>query len=298
MFYEYALEPTAVTNWETARYFLDAFGPWKGRFLAEFPKHWVRLLLRGLTCKEVEKKRITARLELAKKNRVFFRRSAQYDGSRSWIDNAREEHARLAFRAIVACTAAPEDYVLDASSLDETHPRWQVDSGRLVSRDPAVFARALQVLLKASSQVVIIDPYFRADQPDKTGPITAFCTLLKGQVEEVQVHFSEEPLGYSSSMQHAERALPGCVPAGMRVSLHCWRERSGGPRRARLHNRYLLTDVGGVQFGDSIEHGERGHSDRVSILEESSRRILWEEFVGPAPAFDAGGPSRVFEGRR
>jgi hypothetical protein len=295
MFYEYALEPAAVTSWEAARYFLDAFGPWKGRFLAQYPKDWVRLLLSGLTCKEMEKKRITARLELAKKNRVFYRRlGTTYDGTQAWIDNARQEHARQAFRAIIACAASAEDYVLEASSLDESHARWQVDSGRLLSREPAVFVQALELLLTASSKVVIVDPYFRADQSDKTGPLTAFCNLIRGRINEVQVHFGPK-FGYAFCMQHAERALPSSVPAGMKVSLHCWTERAGGPR---IHNRYLLTDVGGVQFGDSIEEGDPGQHDRVSILEEVTRARLWDEFVGPTPAFDSGGAPRTFEGRR
>lgn len=295
MFYEYALEPAALSSWEATRYFLDAFGPWKGRFLAEYPKHWVRLLLSGLACKEMEKKRITARLELAKKNRVFYRRSGTaYDGTQTWIENAQQEHARQAFRAIIACAPSVADYVLEASSLDESHARWQVDSGRLLSREPAVFVQALELLLTASSQFVIIDPYFRADQPDKTRPLTAFCTLISGKINEVQVHFADA-LGYALCMQHAERALPSCVPTGMKVSLHSWKERAGGPR---LHNRYLLTDVGGVQFGDSIEHGDRGQQDRVSILEEVSRARLWDEFVGPMPAFDSGGAPRMFNGTR
>jgi hypothetical protein len=295
VFYEYALEPSAVTTWESARYFLDAFGPWKGRLLAEYPKHWVRLLLSGLACGEMEKKRITARLELAKKNRVFYRRpGTSYDGTQGWLDNARREHARHAFRAIIASSASAEDHVLDATSLDERHDRWRVDGGRLLSREPAVFAQALELLLAASSQIVIVDPFFRADQPDKTGPLTAFCNLIRGRVNEVQVHFGPK-FGYAFCMQHAERALPSCVPVGMKVSLHCWTERTGGPR---IHNRYLLTDIGGVQFGDSIEAGEPGQHDRVSILEEVTRARLWDEFVGPTPAFEPGGAPRTFSGSR
>lgn len=296
MFYEYALEPAALKSWESTRYFLDAFGPWKGRLLSQYPTDWIRLLLRGLTCGDVEKKRVMARLEQAKKDRVFFRRpGAPYNGAHPWINNARDEHARQPFHAIIAASASAEDDHLDASSLDESHPRWQVPSGKLLARNPTVFAQALQLLLLASSRIVIVDPYFRADQTDKTAPLAAFCSLINGRIGEVHVHFSDEALSYSLCMSHAQRALPSCIPVGVKVSLHCWKRRAGGPR---LHNRYLLTDVGGVQFGDSIEQGERGQHDRVSILDEASRARLWEEFVGPVPAFDSGGASRSFDGAR
>lgn len=296
MFFEYALEPTAVNDWPSARYFLDAFGPWKGRFLAAYPKHWAKLLLDGLSCGDVEKKRISARLEQAQKGRVFYRRrDAAYDDKKPWIDNALQEHARRAFRAVIARGATAESQFLDASTLDESDPSWRVDGGTLLAREPAVFAKALELLLLASSQIVIIDPYFRADQPDKTRPLTAFCRTVSGLVNEVQVHCSDEHMSYALGVKHAERALGQCVPIGMKVSLHCWKERSGGPR---LHNRYLLTDVGGVQFGDSIEQGATGHHDRVSILEEQTRARLWAEFAGSSPAFDTAGAVKRIDGKR
>lgn len=56
--------------------------------------------------------------------------------------------------------------------------------------------------------------------------------------------------------------------------------------------------IAGVQFGDSIERGEAGHQDRVSILEERSRLDLWAQYLGAPPAFDEAGPAREFTGRR
>jgi hypothetical protein len=297
MFYEYALEPSVLSTWERARYFIDALGPTKGRFLAEYPKHWVRLVLSTLSCGDYEKKRIVERLELAKKNRAFFRRQgAPFDGTRSWLDNAEVEHAsvRGAFHAVIATETRSKDFIVDAAHLDENDVRWKVDQGRLMSRDPLVFAKMLALLLRASSRVVIIDPYFRADQADKTEPLRAFCNLLRGSTATIEIHFADEPRGYQPCMADAARALPDVLPDGMKVTLHCWREKAGGPR---LHNRYVLTDVGGVQFGDSIERGESGHEDRVSILEESSRAKLWEQFIG-TPAFEEAGVPREFEGRR
>ena len=73
----------------------------------------------------------------------------------------------------------------------------------------------------------------------------------------------------------------------------CWKEWAGG---ARLHNRYLLTDIGGVQFGDEIEVGDPGHEDRVSILDEPSRVRLWDHHTGNPPAFDPAGESLEFVG--
>jgi hypothetical protein len=295
MFYEYALEPAVLSSFERARYFLDAFGPWKGRFLAEYPRRWCKLVFQNLNCEPREKLKVVERLKRLDRRVFSPRRGAPYDKAKGWLDNAEAEHARQAFHAIIATDKRGKDHILDAAHLDENDPRWRVDQGRLVFRDPAVFAQTLELLLRASSRIAMIDPYFRADQSDKTLPLTAFCNVLRGQSVDVEIHASENDLAYAATIKHAERALPDVVPDGMKVTLRCWKEKAGG---ARLHNRYLLTDIAGVQFGDSIERGEAGHQDRVSILEERSRLDLWAQYLGAPPAFDEAGPAREFTGRR
>jgi hypothetical protein len=81
--------------------------------------------------------------------------------------------------------------------------------------------------------------------------------------------------------------LPRLLPVGRTITLKCWKERDGGPR---IHNRYVLTDIAGVQFGDSLEVGKEGEEDRVSILEERSWERLLKDYVD-AP--DGCGRSRA-----
>lgn len=102
----------------------------------------------------------------------------------------------------------------------------------------------------------------------------AFCSAVVGTQATIEVHFSDEPRAYDFAMDLAERYLPRLLPDGAKVVLRCWRARDRGER---LHNRYLLTDVGGVQFGDGIEAGDAGQHDRVSILDEPSWSVLWEQ---------------------
>jgi len=295
MFYEYAVDPAALSNWERVRFFFDAFGPWKGRFLTDFPsRKWRKMIYDGLNCGDMEKKRIEERLR-SLDTRVFSRRAgSSYNDAQSWIDNALAEHGRLPFRAIIAAGDRAEDFVLDAADLDDRHALWAVPQGRLIVRQAEALTEALRVLIARSKRVVVIDPYFRADQHDKRVMLVSICALSGGEVE---VHFADgEALpGYRLCMEHAARALPGSIPEGKTVTLHCWSERAGG---ARLHNRYLLTEIGGVQFGDGIESGRPGQTDRVSILEESTRAALWADFAGEAATFERVGDKQTFVGTR
>jgi hypothetical protein len=292
MFHEYALEPSALSSWERTRFFLDAFGPWKGRFLSKFPRRWKRMVYDCLRCPDVERKRIEERLALLDR-RVFSPRvNGPYDPEKPWLENALVEHRRSRFRAIVAEGGGGPD-VLDAGAVDDRCDLWRVEPGCMVPREVAAYMEALDLLFRASSQIIYVAPFFRADQPDKTAPVVAICDALAGSAVHVEVHFRDEPRSYAICMADAARYLPRLLPPGSTVTLRCWKERAGG---ARLHNRYLLTDIGGVQFGDEIEVGEPGHEDRVSILDEPSRARLWDQHVGNPPAFDLAGESLEFVG--
>jgi hypothetical protein len=294
MFHEYAVDPSVLSNWDKTRYFLDAFGPWRGRLLAEYPRRWKRLVYQQLRCPDIERKRIEERLA-ALDPRVFSGRSnAPFDPDDLWLDNAVRENERIPFRAIIA-TESRDPNVLDASAVDDREPLWRVDSGRRLPRAAADFVAAVRVLLAASRRVILVDPYFRADQREKSEPLVAFCSAVAGTQATIEVHFSDEPRSYELAMGQAEQYLPRLLPVGARVVLRCWRARERGER---LHNRYLLTDIGGVQFGDGIEAGDVGQYDRVSILDEPSWSVLWEQYAGSTPAFDEAGEIRNVEGRR
>lgn len=293
MFYEYALEPAVLSSWDRTRFFLDAFGPWKGRFLAKYPSTWKKMVYRSLSsCPDVEKKRIIERLRGAKESIFSPRKNASYDGHKPWLENARAEHDRAPFHAIIAKAPPSAPHLLDGEAIDDQSARWRVESGRWLERDPAMIVEALGLLLRASQRVIIIDPYFRADQGDKLSSLTALWTVL-GPGVAVEIHSSSAKLSYSETMRHAERALPRNLPPGVRVTWHCWAPKE---EDQRFHNRFILTDIGGVQFGDSIEKGEPGQVDRLSILDEPSRSKLWEQYLGASPAFDRAGESREFVG--
>lgn len=96
MFREYAVEPAVISSWERARYFLDAFGPSKGRFLAEFPKGWTGEVYRRLKCPPVEKKRIEEKLSRLDK-RVFSARDYAHSNA-TWLGSTMRSQSTLARR--------------------------------------------------------------------------------------------------------------------------------------------------------------------------------------------------------
>lgn len=288
MFHEYALEPSVLSDWQRTRYFLDGFGPWKGRFLAGYPRKWKRMVYEGLKCGEVERLRIVERLRLLDPSVFSPRHPGPYETTRTWRQNVEIEDGRAAFRAVIV-GSSPNGRYLDADEVDDDQPLWRVEPGAAIVREPEAFCRALDLLLRASSHVAVIDPFFRADQADKLIPLVALCRRLAEQSVVIHVHASDAGLSYQEFERVAKRAMPRMLPLGTAVTLHYWRARQPGEFGARFHNRYILTDVGGVQFGDSIEQGDPGQHDRLSILGRGERADLWSTFYGSTPAYDPAG---------
>lgn len=287
MFYEYALEPDVLRTWQSVRFFLDAFGPWTGRFLARYPSKWKRMVYEATSsCAPVEKLRIVEKLNQLD-DRVFSpARGATYDPTKPWRTNAIAEHQRMPFRAVVVAEGPSSGEVIEADLVSATNPLWRVEPGAAVRRDPAAIVRALDLLIRSSSHLVLVDPYFRADQGDKLDALLHLCRAMSGRRVVIDVHACDAQLAYHEFSRVAQRAVPQNLPSGITVTFRSWSERRGGER---FHNRYVITDVGGVQFGDGIERGDAGQFDRVSLLGSDERLRLWTLFYGAPPAFDLAG---------
>lgn len=296
MFFEYAVDPAVLSDWNAVRYFLDALVPSRGRFIARYPKRWKRLVWNNVAgLPDCEKKQIELRLHGLAERYFASREGAPYDSGRDWLDNAITEHGRAPFRAIVSAGAGG-DRVLDAARLDDMVSLWRTESGALVARDEAAIVAAVELLLRVSSRIVLVDPYFRPDKRDAVRVLVALCRAA-GACKTIDVHAR---LGNERDPTH-EHFSTGCssvleraLPDGVQVTVHTWSQRRGGPR---LHNRYLLTDVAGVQFGDSVSGGAAGEQDHLAILPDASRAELWAQYVDPGTGFERIGTAITVTGQ-
>ena len=74
------------------------------------------------------------------------------------------------------------------------------------------------------------------------------------------------------------------IPREVRIRIVCWSERAGGEK---LHNRYILTDIGGVQFGIGLDDsdGFPGQTDDLYLLDREQFAMRWAQYTQPNPAF-------------
>ena len=94
--------------------------------------------------------------------------------------------------------------------------------------------------------------------------------------------------------KECENKLPSIIPEDLTLTVYRWKEREGGEK---LHNRYILTDIGGVQFGHGLDEGDLGTTDDVSRLGDDTYAKRWENYAGPNFAFDLDGEVFAVEGQ-
>lgn len=296
MIYEYAIEPELVVAWgkdrADYRYFSLQFGLGTPRMMAEFPKfkNWRKQFAQAAASADQtnELPRITALFNLLQESLV--RRNGIYNGTLSWLENTESENARREFQAILAMSN-PRNHakVLTASKV-ETSPLWQVDKQSYCPRQAKDMAQLIAILLSNCSEVHFIDPHFGPDNARWRRPLEAFLDVIASNracrpcMEKIMFHTSGEEgkVDFATFKKACKDQLPRKVPAGLRLVMQRWKQRGRGEK---LHERYVLTDIGGIKVGPGLDDGKQGENFEAMLLERNLYLKQWNDYVAN-PAFD------------
>lgn len=239
------------------------------------------------SCPPVEKAKIVERLSRIKDKMMT--RQSEWDPQKPWLPNAEEEHVRRPFRAILAThNPRSQSFVLEGNVIEESHPLWKTDVSQPVVRTPQQICECVGPLLRISRRLLFVDPYFRANQQryrmlftelfelslrNRTIEPSSVEIFVSTKIDCIEQYFFEE----------CQKYMPGLIPAGMRVSIGLWSQRDGGEE---IHNRYILTDRGGVKFGNSLREGDTGTTDDINLLSEEQHKLRFSQYAGPMYGFN------------
>ena len=304
MLFEYAVEPELVATWadpRTGRYFIDRFGIGTPRLVSRYPKSWKRLVweaweasgMRGVGVAGRQRRRMETLIQHLSAAMVE-RRHPDWDADRSWVENAVDQ--QVGFHAVLARpNPAGDPRVLVADELDESTPRWAAQHGTTVPRKAEAIADAVGSMLRVATDIVFVDPYFAPHRRRFVNVIVA-CMGAGGRgrvVGPARIRIfssdNDERNGtYEKFRADCGKYLPRGFPAGQDVTIRRLGERKGGEK---LHNRYILTELGGVSFGvglDEMENLSVGEAvtDDLSLLARDQYHLRWRQYAGEPPVFD------------
>jgi hypothetical protein len=293
--YAYALEPKLVATWGRRaefRFIKDKFGLGTPRVLFELPafNKWKKKVLeaaKDLALSEEDLKRIEELFKLFAEHKCRHT-DTLYEGALSWLENAEREYARRPFAGILA-ENNPNKHgaVLVAAQIDAEDTNWARESGASPLRTPEGLAGALSAMLTSCKQIHLVDRYFKPDNGRHPKVLAALLEVIKsGGLASVLVcvHCDDE-----QSLEHFEKKadkMASLLPSGVSVEFVRWRQKEGGQR---LHNRYVLTDIGGVIFGDSLDGDNNDgteQTDDVHLLSRKQYFLRWAQYVENDGTFD------------
>ena len=293
MIYEYALEPELVATWtdrSDCRYFKESFGLGQGRVVSRYPKRWKSLVWNAFNSTDDFARKRLEELLASLSEQMVQRSDARWDGeSTSWRNNAESEHERLPFHAILARTNPKNHaHVLTENDIDEdSATRWAVGRWCSVARSAAEMADAVAPLLRCSSDVIFVDPYFGPERPRYLRSFEAFLERMVSQrpgetPKRVEVHTAADNTGTEEFFRgECKRRLRRCVPEGIQVLVRRLKQKQDGEK---LHNRYILTDLGGITFGTGLDTGNEGETDDITLMDRDQYQLRWSQYGGNPPA--------------
>ncbi len=287
MLYEYALNPGISTDWKTFLNLVDNFGSREGRMISCFPGNWKKLVYESCgSCSDTHKKRIEVALEPERINTKLIKTSRSYNTALQWLENAEVEHFTYPFRAIITVSnpnSVPE--VLIADSLDETSPLWNVPQDSHILRTPEAMAECVGGLLTLSTEILFIDPHFSPAEGRFSCSLEQFVLKTinaRRPIKRIEYHLKYDDTKPDCRWfkSECERRVSRLIPQGTKLKLVRWQERDGGER---FHDRYILTEVGGVCFTGGLDAGSDGETTYVSLMGHETRSQVWHRYQLTTP---------------
>ena len=292
MIFEYALEPEMVAAWcrdhYKCRFFQDHFGVAQGRLVSRYPKKWAKKVWKVSSASDdMDKTRLTELLARLKDTMVK-RKDMVWNDEESWLQNALQEHGRFPFRAILA-SGNPEgrSEVLDEGEITAAScPAWDNPHGKIVHRQAAEMANATKEILTCCRWVKFIDPYFSQCKQRHKDTLREFFRILfrerpVGPPDTIEIHASGS--GTGATIDHLKEFYEKIIPISIQVTLFQWQKKPGGQS---LHNRYILTDIGGVSFAHGLDTGAAGETDDIHRLDSEQYQFRCRQYDPKIPAFD------------
>ncbi|MCY3790240.1 MAG: hypothetical protein OXH63_15800, partial [Gemmatimonadetes bacterium] len=155
---------------------------------------------------------------------------------------------------------------------------------------------------RCSSAVILVDPYFRPGCQRWRRPFKAFLERMVRQrpgemPKRIEVHTSDTVTETKKFFRgECDAKLHKCVPEGMKVLVRRLKQKQDGEK---FHNRYILTDLGGVTFGIGLDEGNEGQTDDITLMVRGQYELRWSQYSGDPPAgFKQKGDPVEVEGTR
>lgn len=279
MIYEYAVDPCIFVSKEKAIFVLESFGRDKGRLVSEIRRdHWLSLVrdaIRTSDNKPVAKHTLKEALKkLVKNQKALYVRQQQVEDDSTWLRLTKKAHEVWPYRGILVeeYDGGDDSFLVRDIDLSDK-PNWFVPSSKFVNRETTAMVDAVSALLFNAREVMLVDRNFRLEN-EHNRPVGKYINVLIGFLNFLASKQYGPPVGKliyhignripSRTLENnCEHYLKKHIPAGIRLEFSIWPWNE-------LHDRFVLTDIGGVDFGMGLDEFAGTNEKNITIKRLSS----------------------------
>jgi hypothetical protein len=276
MIHEFAVDPGLFKNFEQIRYLSEKFSFEQGRLISRYPKKWVTMVYDELATavSDVQRAKIEIQLQKIKQEKMISR-TAEWEPALDWLQNAEREHARQTFHAILA-NNNPRNHgvVLPYGDLTEDTSLWATQRQRVVRREATEMVSTLAPIFRMAKRLIFIDPYLSTTAASNSKALRAYLTYCKNLPSYPVIEFHTSDSG-NGNFQTECAKLRSLIPLGKKVTFRYLEKQFGADN---LHNRYILTERGGVSFGWGVLEGKPGETDDIGLLAPDVYKMRFEQY--------------------
>lgn len=267
--HEYGVDPGVINSWERfSRFFVECCGFGEGRVISAIPsrRRWGDAVLEACAAggmPPIKRKSVEERLRRGE-DRFFEREAPEVQGEREWLDAALAEHEREALRLIIARADLGHADVETPEEMD-IEGRWKATKTGPVQRSAAAIELLCRKLLMQAKKLSFVDPYL-----DVKGRVlrALLPQAWRGRSpSRVDLHTTRQ----SGLNGHIEDSLASLVPAGRYVKVYVWAQESLDGAFDKVHDRFLLTELGGISLGWGFKEATDSVTQASLMSQESSR---------------------------
>lgn len=289
MIYEFAISPSLCTDYQNLRLFLETFGGENGRLFSDIPRRqWERLARREIKQSEngqIEKKRLVAGIERLIRKAIYRRNKTPEINSGIWLDHAIAAHEDRPFKAILTnCYEGEEACILINDHRLIEHTLWQSPLDRIIPRSANEMVASIVPMLDCSRELILIDRNFHPEYFRWKPFIVELSKYLSKRSFTPSINKIDFHIGDKLSSDHLttlwNKNIIKEIPEGIKFNFFIW-------PWEQLHDRYVLTDIGGIEFGIGLDvfDGSGPENVKVSRISENTRLFWWKACKQKSPSF-------------
>ena len=300
MIYEYAVDPSIFTNEDKALFILESFGRDKGRLVSEIKKdHWQKMVLENIRNSEnrtIARHTLKEALKILVKNQKALYCRQQQIETVDWLTLTRKAHRAWPYRGIlVEQYDGDDDHFLVRDIHLHGKPNWAVPPSNTVDREAGIMVAAVSHLLENAREVMLIDRHFRLENSRGSfiskykNVLICFLEFLANKkygpsVNKLTYHLGKNGIKEitDSVIGHLEyqcnKYLKSDLPSGIKLEIAIW-------PWDELHDRFVLTEIGGIDFGIGLDEFAGSNEKTVLLKRISSADYtrLWSKFKQKQP---------------